>query len=178
MKKSCKFMFLAGLFLLLASCESSISYSKLLEQEEKLIESYIARQGIEVLETFPADSVFQSNQYYHYPDGIYIQLISKGEGEEATSGRVIVVRFKQSTLDEYPTEESYWTCRHKRVWNWRFHTHFSCFMIKTNDLIPIVAFCPKIRTIFILGPFFIPFLDIITKGFSNKTTICFSSSLF
>ncbi|MDD3405393.1 MAG: DUF4827 family protein [Paludibacteraceae bacterium] len=113
MKKSCKFMFLAGLFLLLASCESSISYSKLLEQEEKLIESYIARQGIEVLETFPADSVFQSNQYYHYPDGIYIQLISKGEGEEATSGRAIVVRFKQSTLDEYPTEESYWTTMDK-----------------------------------------------------------------
>ncbi|HHT61940.1 MAG: DUF4827 family protein [Paludibacteraceae bacterium] len=99
--------------LMLVGCESATSYSKLLEKEQKLIKDYIARQGIEVLDEFPADSVFAPNQYYHYPEGIYIQLISKGEGEEMKSGRKIVVRFIQSTLDVEPVVESYWTTMDK-----------------------------------------------------------------
>lgn len=113
MKQGFKMLLLTLPLLAMLGCESSTSYSKLLEKEEKLIDDYIARQGIEVLDEFPADSVFGPNQYYHFPDGIYIQLISKGEGEEMNSGRKIVVRFIQSTLDVYPTVESYWTTMDK-----------------------------------------------------------------
>lgn len=99
---------LPALFIL-AACENAYSYSKQLEAEEKLIDAWIERNGITLIDQFPEDSLFQENEMYHYPDGIYFQLLEKGEGEPMEEGDVIVLRYMSSTLDENPVTEDYWT---------------------------------------------------------------------
>lgn len=109
MKNTVKIALFVALLLGTMACEKSNSYSKLLENEQKLIEQYIARNNINVLDKMPENGFFAENEYYHFPDGIYIQLIDSGSGEVATNGRTIIVRFMQTTLDEYPVVESYMT---------------------------------------------------------------------
>lgn len=103
--------FIAVLFfaLSLISCEQSTNYSKLLEKEQKLIDAYIEREGYTILDEFPKDSVFGEKEMYHYPDGIYIQLLDKGHGEPIKNGESLILRYKQSTLDIPPIVEDYWT---------------------------------------------------------------------
>lgn len=93
----------------LVSCESDTSYSKELEAEEKLIESWLERNGITIIDEFPADSLFKENEMYHFTDGIYYQLLEKGEGDPMVDGDVIVLRYRSSTLDVNPIVEDYWT---------------------------------------------------------------------
>lgn len=97
------------LLVLLAACENSNNYSQLLKAEEELIEDWLMRNEITLLDEFPADTVFGANEMYHFEDGIYFQLIEKGVGDTLRSGDKLILRYKQSTLDEYPMEEDYWT---------------------------------------------------------------------
>lgn len=94
---------------MLVSCESATSYSRQLEAEEKLIEDWIARNNIVILDQFPEDSLFAENEMYHFEDGIYYQLLERGEGEPLRQGDVIVLRYMSSTLDVNPVVEDYWT---------------------------------------------------------------------
>lgn len=97
------------LLVLLAACENSNNYSQLLKAEEELIEDWLMRNEITLLDEFPADTVFGANEMYHFEDGIYFQLIEKGVGDTLRSGDKLILRYKQSTLDEYPMVEDYWT---------------------------------------------------------------------
>ena len=47
----------------LISCENSQNYSVQLENQRKQIREYIERNGISLIETYPTDSVFKSNEY-------------------------------------------------------------------------------------------------------------------
>lgn len=99
----------ASIILGLSSCESSTNYSKLLDLEQKNIDKWLKNEGITVISTFPADSIFQRNEIYHYPDGIYFQMFDKGTGETLRNGDQIIMRYKQIRLEENPIEEDYWT---------------------------------------------------------------------
>lgn len=94
---------------LLSACEASTNYSQLLKQEQELIDTYLERNGYSVLEKFPEDSIFGEKEMYRYPDGIYIRLIDKGEGDTIPRGGQFTLRYRQMTLDEYPIIEDYWT---------------------------------------------------------------------
>ena len=96
------------LFIMVA-CENSTNYSQLLKAEEELIEDWLLRNEMVLLDTFPADTVFGANEMYYFEDGIYFQLIEKGVGNTLRTGDKLVLRYKQSTLDEYPMVEDYWT---------------------------------------------------------------------
>lgn len=93
----------------LVSCGSSTSYSKELEAEEQLIEQWLSRNGITLLQVFPEDSLFAENEMYHFKDGIYFQMFDKGQGDAMEVGDVIILRYKCSTLDENAIVEDYWT---------------------------------------------------------------------
>ena len=103
-----------GLFLIMMafgmiSCESSTSYSKELEAEEALIDEWLERNNITLLDEFPEDSLFAENEMYHFKDGIYFQMFDRGEGDTLVSGDVIILRYRCSTLDENAIVEDYWT---------------------------------------------------------------------
>lgn len=93
----------------LVSCQSSTSYSKELEAEERLIDQWLERNGITLLDEFPKDSLFTEKQMYHFTDGIYFQMFDKGEGDTMVAGDVIILRYKSSTLDDNAIAEDYWT---------------------------------------------------------------------
>lgn len=99
---------LVSLFIF-TSCEYRENYSDLLDQEEALIDQWLAREGITLLDEFPEDSIFAENEMYHFAEGIYFQLLERGEGDTLRPGDEISLRYMQSTLDEYPAIEDYWT---------------------------------------------------------------------
>ena len=103
-----KFLSLFMLFMMVA-CDNSNNYSQLLRAEERLIEDWLNRNEITLLDEFPADTVFAINEMYHFEDGIYFQLIEKGVGDTLRIGDKLVLRYKQSTLDVYSVVEDYWT---------------------------------------------------------------------
>ena len=95
--------------MLLSACENSSNYSQLLKAEEELIQDWLTRNEIVLLDEFPADTVFAANEMYYFEDEIYFQLIEKGVGDTLRAGDKLILRYKQSTLDIYPVEEDYWT---------------------------------------------------------------------
>ena len=104
-----KFFGMMLLLMLLSACENSTNYSQLLKAEEELIQDWLGRNEIVLLDEFPADTIFGANEMYHFEDGIYFQLIEKGVGDTLRTGDKLVLRYKQSTLDVYPVVEDYWT---------------------------------------------------------------------
>lgn len=93
----------------LVSCMSTTSYSKELEAEEKLIEQWLQRNNVTLLDDFPEDSLFGWNEMYHFKDGIYFQMFDKGEGDTLVAGDVIILRYRSSTLEDNAIVEDYWT---------------------------------------------------------------------
>ncbi len=104
-----KFWGMMLLLMAMVACESETNYSQLLKAEEELIEDWLTRNEIVVLDEFPVDTVFGANEMYHFEEGIYFQLIEKGVGDTLRTGDKLVLRYRQSTLDEFPMVEDYWT---------------------------------------------------------------------
>ena len=104
-----KFFGMMLLLMLLSACENSTNYSQLLKAEEELVQDWLGRNEIVLLDEFPADTIFGANEMYYFEDGIYFQLIEKGVGDTLRTGDKLVLRYKQSTLDVYPVVEDYWT---------------------------------------------------------------------
>lgn len=105
-------LILVGIVLLVAyGCNSNI-YSEQLKKERKLIESYIARQGLNIVDTLPADDEWEENTYYRVPEGdnCYFHMVALGDTTfpEIEKNDPVLLRFKRYTLDEYPDTLSNW----------------------------------------------------------------------
>ena len=92
-------------------CNSNI-YSEQLKKERKLIESYIARHGLIIVDTLPAADQWEENIYYRVPEGdnCYFHLVALGDTTfpEIEKEDEVLLRFKRYTLDEYPDTLSNW----------------------------------------------------------------------
>ncbi|MDR0829307.1 MAG: DUF4827 domain-containing protein [Prevotellaceae bacterium] len=108
-----KILLLSILAIFCFSCEKSTNYSAQLKAEKKLIEHYLAKNNIEVVNTFIMDSILdtvpQKIFYHNGEDSIYFRLISKGTGKVVETGDRVQVRYIESTLDDNPIVESYMT---------------------------------------------------------------------
>ena len=98
-------LILIGIVLLAAyGCNSNI-YSEQLKKERKLIESYIARQGLNIVDTLPADDQWEENTYYRVPDydNFYFHMVELGDTTQAEieSGEYVLLLYKRYTLEEY-----------------------------------------------------------------------------
>ena len=110
-------LILVGIVLLVAyGCNSNI-YSEQLKKERKLIESYIARHGLIIVDTLPADDQWDEKTYYRVPDydNFYFHMVELGdtlssaEEAEIESGETVLLRYKRYTLNEYPDTIYNWT---------------------------------------------------------------------
>ena len=112
-----------GLFALYG-CDQQSSYSDLRKQEDKLIENYIKRMGINVLETLPAnDYVWGEKDYYRVAgyDDLYFHLEKRGDSirvsnsgdttriDKVSGGETIIMRYKEYELTENADTTSNWT---------------------------------------------------------------------
>ena len=125
MKKICLF-WLFGAALIAAGCTSN-TYSKLRDQEDKLIENYISRNNLVILKEEPSiDHVWAEKEYYQVEgyDNLYFHLIERGDSIRVDSisptendtvdleiiiNDLIVMRYKKFSLTENADTLSYWT---------------------------------------------------------------------
>jgi hypothetical protein len=114
--KKIKWIMMGMMVLLAYSCNSNI-YSEQLKAERALIENYIARQGIIVVDTLPADDQWGEKVYYRVPDydNFYFHMTILGDTlpsakeAEIESGETVLLRFKRYTLEEYSDTIYNWT---------------------------------------------------------------------
>lgn len=90
----------------LVACDDSKSYSELLHDEDKAVNSFLANQR--VINEIPADTVFETGEdapYYRIePDGnVYMQVISAGDrkNNRAQSDQIIYFRYGRISLLSY-----------------------------------------------------------------------------
>lgn len=104
MKKGFYVVMILFATLVAISCGSSTqSYSDMLDEEKKAIEQLIDENGFEILKKFPADSVFEDNQFVKLDNGVYLNIIDKGSDDRAEYGTKLIYR---CTLT-YPMDSSY-----------------------------------------------------------------------
>lgn len=101
--------------LLLTGCKGN-TYSKLLKQEKKVIDNYISRMDINVIDNAPKLAQGQcwgDKDYLSMPkyDNFYFHLVSPVDTtrEKIVTGDIVNVRFRKYTLNEYGDTISYWT---------------------------------------------------------------------
>lgn len=116
---------LMGVLLLAAyGCRNNNIYSEQLKRERELIENYISRSGIVVVDTLPADDAWGDNVYYRVPDydNFYFHVVELGdttfvhpgdsicrENAEVETKEDVLLRFRRYTLTENPDTLFYWS---------------------------------------------------------------------
>ena len=80
---------------ILSSCNKSRTYAQRLGDEKKLIERFIDKNDLKVLNEYPKDSVFKSNEFFFdASSGIYYNVIEKGSSRRIKNGEEFYIRFK------------------------------------------------------------------------------------
>ena len=119
----------------LTACSDSTSYSNQLEAEEKLIDNFISRQGITVVDEEPAQ--WGEKVYWRIPDydNFYFHLVSPGDtaSAEVETNDLINLRYTRYTLEAYadtlrawntydsayPIQFKYWTSDDNACTGWQ-----------------------------------------------------------
>ncbi len=125
MKRSILFG-LIGLVIIASGCSSN-TYSRLRDQEDRLIANYISRNNLQILKEEPSiDHVWGEKEYYKVTgvDNFYFHLISRGDSVrydtisstridtvdlEIIANDLIVARYKKFGLTENADTLSYWS---------------------------------------------------------------------
>lgn len=105
------FMIATIAVLTITGCKDRDSvYSVQRKAEKKLIEEYIKRENIKVLNEFPADNQFADNEYVLTESGLYFQLVDEGTGTDTIAyNDKVILRYKRWGLNSYSDTISYWT---------------------------------------------------------------------
>ena len=74
MKKGFNILLILCVALVAISCSKTKSYTDMLKDEKKAIERFIDDKGLEILDDFPADSVFKENQFVLLDNGVRIVM--------------------------------------------------------------------------------------------------------
>ena len=72
------------------SCDKTKSYTDMLKAQDKAINRLRADSGLVFLEEFPADSVFKENEYVELENGVYLNIVNKGNSERAIAGQTAI----------------------------------------------------------------------------------------
>ncbi len=104
-----RIIYFALFVLMMVACEKSTNYSAQLATQQKNIQKYISDHNIKLIDKYPADSVFATNEYYYMgQDSIIFRLVKKGVGRKVKEGDRIQIRWVRYSLDGTDSI-SYWT---------------------------------------------------------------------
>ncbi len=78
------------------SCDKTKTPQELMEEEKKSIDRFIAKNGFEILKSYPADSTFKEKQYFKTPEGVYMNVVNRGNGTKAEYKQEVTVRFRNA----------------------------------------------------------------------------------
>ena len=58
--------------------------------QEKAIDRLRADSGLVFLEEFPTDSIFKENEFVELDNGVYLNIVNKGNSERAVLGQTAI----------------------------------------------------------------------------------------
>ncbi len=99
---------------IIISCDDDLqSYTEMLEAEQEAIESFMKENNFVILKEYPADGVFEENQFYQLDNDVYINVIDSGNGTRAENGERVFCRFrvqffKSDTFEINGFSNDYW----------------------------------------------------------------------
>lgn len=106
-----RFIYICMLLVLVAGCKNKNVYKDLLKEEEQLIESYIKRNSITVVDEMPEE--WGTNVYWKVPDydNFYFHLVAPGDTaqREVANNDIVLLRCKQYGLEAYNDTIYNWT---------------------------------------------------------------------
>lgn len=136
MKKSI-LLWLVGVVIIAAGCNSN-TYSRLRDQEDRLIANYLSRNNYTIVTEEPDENhVWGEKEFYKVKgvDNLYFRLISRGDSvlvDSLSDGKkdtldlsivandVIIARYKRWELTENADTLSYWTTL-EQAYPYEFH---------------------------------------------------------
>ncbi|MDR2691096.1 MAG: DUF4827 domain-containing protein [Dysgonamonadaceae bacterium] len=95
----------------LASCDKQKSLQERLQEEKRAIDRYIKKNGLVILNEYPASGIFGEKEYFKTSDGLYIHVVDSGNGQRATSlVDEVTVRFDyRHDIAVSDTSITYWS---------------------------------------------------------------------
>lgn len=93
------FFFLV-IFFVNQSCDNQKTYAEMLEDEKEAVEDFVNKENIRTISTatFFKDTItnLENNEFVLFKDnGVYMQIVNRGEGKKPESGDQIIVRFTE-----------------------------------------------------------------------------------
>lgn len=98
--------------IIISSCSNQRTYARQLDDEKTLIAAFISRYNINVMNSFPKDSVWKDNDYVLLTSGLYFHMVNYGDVSSTDSLEFkdkVVARYKQYTLDVVSDTISNWS---------------------------------------------------------------------
>ena len=99
-------MLLCGFLVIGTSCKDDKTYAELLQDEQDSIDKYLKGYrvadipaNLDDLETTNGDRESADAPYYRLEDGVYMQIISKGNGTPIQKGDKVYFRFLRQNLN-------------------------------------------------------------------------------
>lgn len=102
------FSLLASTFVFQA-CNDSKTYAEMLEDEKKAINRFISENNITVIsvDDFEKDTITKcppyGNEYVRFSNGVYMQIVKRGEGDTIRDRSIVSVRFMEYDILEGDT---------------------------------------------------------------------------
>ncbi|RHO65481.1 MULTISPECIES: DUF4827 family protein [unclassified Parabacteroides] len=84
--------------IMVVSCDKTKSYTDMLKAQQKAIDRLEKDSGLVFLDDFPKDSIFKENEFVKLEDGVYLNIIEKGNSERAVMGKTDVQTRFMATL--------------------------------------------------------------------------------
>ncbi len=96
MKKGFNILLSAIVLLVVFSCNNNSmkSYREMLKDERKAIDRLKDEEGLVFLKEYPANKVFEENEFFKLDEGIYMNVIDSGTGNRAVVGDEVLCRYE------------------------------------------------------------------------------------
>jgi hypothetical protein len=95
MKINLKNLMLAGYvicMMITVSCKEDMkSYEELKRDEKRIVNRILSEKKIEVLKNYPANGVFEENQFVEMKGGVYLNVVDSGNGNRAVYNSTTVL---------------------------------------------------------------------------------------
>lgn len=76
--------------IMVVSCDKTKSYTDMLKAQRRAIERLQVDSGFVFLDEFPKDSIFKENEFVELDNGVYLNIVNKGNSERAVLGQTAI----------------------------------------------------------------------------------------
>ncbi|NDV56570.1 DUF4827 domain-containing protein [Bacteroides sp. 519] len=89
------------------ACDNSKTYAEMLEDERKAVNAFVKKHNIKTIskEEFEKDTITGENEYVQFSNGLYLNIVDRGNGDTIKTRDEIIVRMVEyNVMAEIDTE--------------------------------------------------------------------------